>query len=164
LALAGSASAAVYDFSFAAPNGDSATGNFTVVGATVVSGIANFYTAALGDFTASLLPGSSFNDGSFNYDNLFPVDYRGLLFENVGLNDEVNIFPNPGLIATVGTTPNVNLYVANPIGTENYQVADVGTLTITSVPEAATWAMMLVGLGGMGAVLRSSRRKAAVAA
>jgi len=38
-----------------------------------------------------------------------------------------------------------------------------GSLTTGTVPEPATWAMMLVGLGGIGAAMRS-RRKLAVAA
>jgi hypothetical protein len=46
----------------------------------------------------------------------------------------------------------------------------VGTSTVgssfvftTPVPEAATWAMMLVGFGGIGGALRSSRRKVSFA-
>jgi hypothetical protein len=35
-----------------------------------------------------------------------------------------------------------------------------GTLGSKGVPEPATWAMMLIGFGGMGAVLRSRRRAA----
>ena len=40
-----------------------------------------------------------------------------------------------------------------------------GTFTAGPVPEPATWGLMLLGLGGLGAVLRSGRRRqAAVAA
>ena len=38
-----------------------------------------------------------------------------------------------------------------------------GSLTTGAVPEPATWAMMLVGLGGIGAMARSRRRKLVVA-
>jgi len=43
--------------------------------------------------------------------------------------------------------------------------ADIGldNVSISAVPEPATWAMMLVGFGGMGVAMRS-RRKQAVAA
>ncbi|HEY2709264.1 MAG TPA: PEP-CTERM sorting domain-containing protein [Caulobacteraceae bacterium] len=37
------------------------------------------------------------------------------------------------------------------------------TVTVASVPEAATWAMMLLGLAGIGAGLRLGRRQEAVA-
>ena len=37
------------------------------------------------------------------------------------------------------------------------------TLSITAVPEPATWAMMLVGLGGLGVAMRARRRLAAAA-
>ena len=43
-------------------------------------------------------------------------------------------------------------------------VYDNLSLTLTSVPEPATWAMMLVGFGGLGAALRSRRRPAGMAA
>jgi hypothetical protein len=33
-----------------------------------------------------------------------------------------------------------------------------GSLTISQVPEPASWALMLIGLGGLGAVLRGSRK------
>jgi hypothetical protein len=34
----------------------------------------------------------------------------------------------------------------------------------TAVPEPATWTLMLIGIGGLGAALRSSRKSALVAA
>ena len=40
----------------------------------------------------------------------------------------------------------------------------VGTVPLSGAPEPATWAMMLLGLGGMGAVLRSRRRMATASA
>jgi uncharacterized membrane protein YccC len=41
--------------------------------------------------------------------------------------------------------------------TDGY-VAVIGGLPATSVPEPATWAMMLVGLGGIGVTMRSRRK------
>ena len=45
---------------------------------------------------------------------------------------------------------------ANGDGFVNYQI------NVAGVPEPATWAMMLVGFGGLGAVLRNRRRSVAV--
>jgi hypothetical protein len=42
-------------------------------------------------------------------------------------------------------------------------VLDNVSLSIAPVPEPASWAMMLVGFGGLGATLHASRRKAAIA-
>jgi len=46
------------------------------------------------------------------------------------------------------------------LGDEGWGIQDV----VVSVPEPATWAMMLVGFGGLGATLRRARAKQAVAA
>ena len=40
----------------------------------------------------------------------------------------------------------------------------LSTATLTAVPEPGTWALMIMGFGGAGAMLRSRRRKAALAA
>jgi hypothetical protein len=72
---------------------------------------------------------------------------------------------------TIGTnvqfTP-VNLTGTYSITTE-YTIVSLGrgssnsTINISAIPEASTWAMLLVGFGGLGAVLRSSRRRRAFA-
>ena len=53
-------------------------------------------------------------------------------------------------------------------GVENQIVFDdvtFGSSTVGSgAPEPATWAMMLMGLGGLGAAMRSARRKPATVA
>jgi hypothetical protein len=58
---------------------------------------------------------------------------------------------------------------ANPASpyalTEQYHIVASGngtansTIDIASVPEPATWGLMLVGFGGLGAMLRSNRRR-----
>ena len=42
----------------------------------------------------------------------------------------------------------------------NTGLTTVGTLSVSGAPEPAAWALMLVGLGGLGATLRASRKKA----
>ena len=39
-----------------------------------------------------------------------------------------------------------------------------GSITTTAVPEPMTWALMLIGFGGLGLAMRSRRRQAAALA
>ena len=62
--------------------------------------------------------------------------------------------PNPDLPSSVGTYPGqfVQLFSGDaPLGSAR------GEITI-SVPEPSTWAMMLIGVAGLGAVARFARR------
>ena len=47
---------------------------------------------------------------------------------------------------------------------DNYIGLDNVSVVQTSVPEPATWAMMLIGFGGLGVAIRSARRKQALTA
>ena len=152
-AAAFAANALTYTFSYV-DGADSVSGFFvTDATGTATSGFATFDTTELGDFSASLFPGAG-SDSSFIYDNLFPVDNPGLLFENA--TTEINIFTNVPILAGLGSTPDVNFY-AGPINSGVYNISDTtGTLTI-AVPEPAVWAMMLVGFGGIGTTMRRRR-------
>jgi hypothetical protein len=57
---------------------------------------------------------------------------------------------------------NLSSVVFTPTTTEGpwVQFDNVGVNGVGGVPEPATWAMMLVGFGGLGAVLRGAKRKA----
>lgn len=63
--------------------------------------------------------------------------------------------------ATLGPTPlfplGTEYWVSSPI---YYGFADGAGLEGTALPEPAAWALMLVGLGGLGAAVRSRRRAA----
>ena len=60
------------------------------------------------------------------------------------------------------TTTGGNL-VFTENGPSNQQGNILDNVTLSSVPEPATWALMLIGFGGLGAAMRVSRRKAALA-
>jgi hypothetical protein len=96
-------------------------------------------------------------DGQWSFDNNIPVDFAGLLFTGV-TNPFYNVFANGG-----GGSLGISFADGSVYNQDN---SIVGTLTVTAVsggvPEPATWAVMMLGFGGMGAVLRS-RRKLAVA-
>ncbi len=80
-----------------------------------------------------------------------------------GYNQAVATFTQSGLYA-------VNLVYSNTNygghGQANFGLNEDGVgitnLVQSAVPEPATWAMMLVGFGGAGAIIRSSRRRRAV--
>ncbi len=56
-----------------------------------------------------------------------------------------------------------SIFIANDNGGIEVDDLQFGLLK-SGVPEPATWAMMLAGLGGLGAALRSSRRRSAAVA
>ena len=46
---------------------------------------------------------------------------------------------------------------------ESFVFGNTATVVTPGVPEPATWAVMLLGFGGLGAVMRSRRQRAALA-
>jgi PEP-CTERM motif len=59
----------------------------------------------------------------------------------------------------LGSTTTHTITLSNGQGSSNAQIFATG---VASVPEPATWAMMLVGFFGVGAAMRRPRRKAAL--
>jgi hypothetical protein len=51
-----------------------------------------------------------------------------------------------------------------PGGSGNPPFVLLDSVSLTAVPEPSTWAMMLLGFGGLGVVARLRRRRAAAAA
>jgi hypothetical protein len=81
-----------------------------------------------------------------------------------------NVFPGQGATTTVaGLTYVQNGYatggsLADPTQTSGEAASYFGAnLQVGNVPEPMTWALMLVGFGGMGAALRARRRAVATA-
>jgi len=92
------------------------------------------------------------------YDNAPYSVASGKFYINDVHNDATLISSANSLLANAvtnaGTTgSNLNLYVA-----ENSSRQDMLFWTVSAVPEPASWAMMLVGFGLLGAVVRSANR------
>jgi hypothetical protein len=154
------AQAATYLWTFTsdAENGSGTlytTGGAATSGGGTVSGAFNDVLTLVANPNGTAQATSA--DGQWWYDNVVPPDTNGFLFTGASLGAAgfYNLWSNgSGLGPTSGT-----------LGIGPGQLAQIGgTLTLTAVPEPATWAMMLIGLGFAGAAIRNSRRKQAAVA
>lgn len=129
------------------------------------TGAATIFTASgalLDNLTFTILSG--FTAAEFNLENGSPTSFLVSLTDSAGdmfsqtlssLNGS-NIFD---IVAPAGTT-----YTSATFTSTNGGFKDFKQLRVTpgagAVPEAATWAMMLLGFAGMGMVVRRTRRGA----
>jgi hypothetical protein len=107
------------------------------------------------------------NDGTdyFGLDTAFPIDTNGLLFDVDTTTAQFGAFPLLALYSNGNGTDGAS-FTGNVAGTEFFN--ESGTLNIcdvttSGVPEPATWAMMLLGVGAIGAGLRTANRRSAMA-
>ena len=146
----------------------------------LASGTYRFVTTYLGPDTPEAGPGAPFaqanpmNTNQFFYDSFDPSTNMTLeLFTSGGERDIAlvtnGLFDGPGF--------GFGFVSASCTGIDNCTQAGVGltpgstisgpvaiSVSFTAVPEPATWAMMLVGFGGLGVAIRSRRKGVAATA
>jgi hypothetical protein len=164
---AGASQAGTYNFTFTGSVYD-ATGAFTTGGPlnadgtydiTSASGLLTSADVTLPQGAFTLEPGNAVSpsyllsaDGADFYNNTYKpgTDYfagQGIELEGAGFAFNIYTGSVAGYGACSGTCASVPT-------TNYYNPGDLGTLSITAVPEPAAWAMMIGGLGLIGLVLR----------
>jgi hypothetical protein len=161
LALSSTGATTTYALSFTSQDGQlTANIDFTVdasdmvtwvAGSVVGSGALSYLgTQTIADLVPTSQPGRNTSpDGQFWYDNVFngagsnPVfDLYGILFTTTD--------SSTGYWNLWGNGPdNYSLYDA-PNGAYDPIAPSGGSVAVTAVPEPASWALMLLGFGGLG--------------
>jgi hypothetical protein len=171
LALSSSANARVYDFTFTATDGGlTATGLFDTSG-SLITGISGTVTGSdLSGATqhiSGIVANLSFPSYSYSPDGLFIYDNQ---FLGLGSNPVFTVY-GPLFTTFENTSGYWNLWGNSPgsyslyeSASGGYPVAETGSLSISAVPEASTWALMLIGFAGLAFAGLRRDRKIAVSA
>jgi hypothetical protein len=133
------------------------------------------------DFTFDLTQSTflRITDG-FNDGDQFAVTINGVtsdtsptVFTGNNIFDNwTSVFTDPSIGATyshmtyllgAGSYTVTGVAILSPFGSGSAAIELGGVDGLPAVPEPTTWALMLVGFGGLGAMLRQSRRKALAA-
>jgi hypothetical protein len=91
---------------------------------------------------------------------------EGVNFSALGGSDNLGVWQNFSYsgVSGAGGISSIALSNNNLEPSGNDFALDDMSLSGTAVPEPASWALMLVGFGGLGSMLRASRRRLALAA
>ncbi|MFL5298194.1 MAG: PEPxxWA-CTERM sorting domain-containing protein, partial [Phenylobacterium sp.] len=138
-------------------------GIFHIVGGTGATNAISFSSAVLNPVIAIWSLGQSGTQASFVFNAPFTVEAGGPSAEYNGgplggVSPVVTGNESNGVIQFHGTFN--SLTFTNPQA-ENWYGFAVG---VAGVPEPASWALMILGFGGVGSALRTRRRMAATAA
>ncbi|THD53563.1 PEPxxWA-CTERM sorting domain-containing protein [Phenylobacterium sp.] len=177
-ALGGHAQAATWVLDYTATNGGApGEANLTLETASAVDAAGGYdVTSITGEVDGETITGLIANpsqpfpaysaDGMFIFDNVFYADSSPVL-SNPGLffsgasGDEYNLFSDNATTYELYRATSGVGYQANSVGVLAYRdppsLPDVG-----GIPEPAAWSLMILGFGGVGALLR--RRRNAIGA
>jgi choice-of-anchor C domain-containing protein len=86
-----------------------------------------------------------------------------LTFDTTGHSTNNMGWKSESLAFTATGGSNILKFASGDSDSNSYWGPAIASISIAA-PEPATWAMMLIGFGGLGATLRMNRRRAAVAA
>jgi hypothetical protein len=142
LAVAAPVNAATFSFSLATGLG-SGSGSFTTVGNAASPELITSLTGTFGGNAMTLLapgtyPGSAPNDNLFT--TLAPYfSFGGVSFSAGGNN--YNMYGSGGAVSFCGVTPGCG-------------ITTVRSFQVGAVPEPASWALMIIGFGAIGATMR----------
>jgi hypothetical protein len=146
---ASAARAKVYGFTFrSSDDALTAAAEITVNGADEVTAISGKISGLVNGVAVNpSFPSPVFSpDGSFTYNNL--CHNSGMAFDSYGLLSTTA--QNPGGYWNLrGNAPGV-YSLCESVGSNNYRIQKTGKPTIAAAPELPTWAMLGLGLAGLG--------------
>jgi hypothetical protein len=142
------------------------TSTSDVISTTASQGQARFtpVDGSLDQGTIFLTNGSTFTQAEFNLFNALPqttlvdIFINGAFYQQFSLNaNGENYF---GFNATGGDVFTSIGFNTNGTGVVDLRQVRIGGIqAAAAVPEPATWALMLLGFGGMGVAMRRNRRR-----
>ena len=148
LAATTAASAATFLFSFTDASGDTSSGQFVTTGAGANQTVVSISGVFDGQAITGLSPYAAADEILITNTNP-NYDFAGISFTVAALATDFNLTSSPN---TFGFGSLLNS--ANDPGGFGTNPVDITNFTLTAVPEAATWTMMILGIGLLGAGLR----------
>jgi len=121
---------------------------------TAIDAQSDYITIGFGDAGSGLFASGFNNTYVFQFDSIFRTAITGITIDpstNLGLTTSDVTFDGNKLFVNVESLP----FTSNSFARINLDLIN----QVSAVPEPATWAMMLVGFGAIGGVMRRQRHQ-----